>query len=47
MARTGLIADIVHFCRARSGVRGKGVVFRHINLTHLLDDRVEIGRAHV
>ena len=41
MARTGFLADNVHCCRSRSGMNGKGVVFRHLNLTHLLDDHVE------
>ena len=41
MARTGFLADNVHFCRARSGMHGKGMVFRHLDLTHLLDDRVK------
>ena len=41
MARTGFLADNAHFCRTRSGVHGKGMVFRHFNLTHFLDDHVE------
>ena len=41
MARTGFLADNVHFCRTRSGVHGKGMVFRHLNLTKFLDDHVE------
>ena len=41
MARTGFLADNVHFCRARSGVRGKGVMFRHFNLTLFLNDHAE------
>ena len=41
MARTGFLADDIHFCRARSGVHGKGLVFRHIHLTHFVDDRVD------
>jgi len=41
MARTGFLADNVDFCRTRSGMRGKGMVFRHLNSTHFLDDRVE------
>ncbi len=41
MARTGFLADNVHFCRNRSGMNGKGIVFRHLNHTHLLDDRVK------
>ena len=40
-ARTGFLAHNVHFCRTRSGVHGKGMVFRHLNLTHFLDDHVE------
>ena len=40
MARTGFRADHVHFCRTRSGMHGKGMVFRHLNLTHFLDDHV-------
>ena len=40
-ARTGFLAENVHFCRHRSGMQGKGVVFRHLNLTHFVDDRVE------
>ena len=34
MARTGFLADNVHFCRTRSGMHGKGMVFRHFNITH-------------
>ena len=41
MARTGFLADNVHFCRNRSGVNGKGIVFRHLNLTHFVDDHEE------
>ena len=41
MARTGFLADNIHFCRARSGVHGKGVVFRHVNRTDFVDDRVD------
>ena len=41
MAWTGFLADNVHFCRNRSGMNGKGMVFRHLNLTHFLDDHVE------
>jgi len=41
MARTGFLADNVHFCRTRSGMHGKGMVFRHLNLTHFLDDHAE------
>ena len=41
MARTGFLADNVHFCRHRSGVYGKGVVFRHLHLTHCVDDHEE------
>ena len=41
MPRTGFLAEDVHFCRARSGVHGKGVVFRHFNLTHVMDDHVD------
>jgi hypothetical protein len=41
MARTGFLADNVHFCRTRSGMHGKGMVPRHLNLTHFLDDHVE------
>ena len=40
-ARTGFLAENVHFRRNRSGMQGKGVVLRHLNLTHLLDDRVD------
>ena len=31
MARTGVIADNVHFRRTRSGTHGKGTVFRQVN----------------
>ena len=41
MARTGFLADNVHFCRARRGMHGEGMVFRHLNLTHCGDDHVE------
>ena len=41
MARTGFLADNVHFCRNRSGMNGKGIVFRHLNLTHFVDDHEE------
>ncbi|MFM7986670.1 MAG: hypothetical protein ACKPKO_45880, partial [Candidatus Fonsibacter sp.] len=41
MAQTGFIADNAHFCRARSGMRGKGVVFVSLILTHFVDDRVD------
>ena len=41
IARTGFLTDNVHFCRNRSGMNGKGIVFRHVNLTHFLDDHVE------
>ena len=41
MARTGFLADHVHFCRNRSGMNGKGIVFRHLNLTHFVDDHEE------
>ena len=43
MARTGFLADNVHFRRNRSGMHGKGIVivFRPINLTHFVDDHVE------
>ena len=41
MARTGFLADNVHFCRTRRGMHGEGVVFRHLNLTHLVDDNVD------
>ena len=41
MARTGFLADNVHFCRNCSGMNGKGIVFRHLNLTHSVDDHVE------
>ena len=44
MARTGFLADNIHCCRTRSGMRGmhgKGMVFRHFSLTHFLDDHVE------
>ena len=41
MARTGFLADNVHFCRTRRGMHGEGMVFRHLNLTHFLDDHVE------
>ena len=41
MARTGFLADNVHCCRNRSGMNGKGIVFRHLNLTHCVDDYLE------
>ncbi len=41
MARTGCLADNVHFRRTRTGMHGKGRVFRHLSLTHCLDDHVE------
>jgi hypothetical protein len=41
MARTGFLADNVHFCRTRRGMHGEGMVFRHLNLTHFLDDHVD------
>ena len=41
MARTGFLADNVHFCRHRSGMYGKGVLFRHLHLTHFVDDHEE------
>ena len=41
MARTGLLADNAQFCRNRSGMNGKGIVFRHLNLTHFVDDHEE------
>ena len=41
MARTGFLADNVHVCRNRSVMHGKGIVFRHLNLTHFLDDHEE------
>ena len=36
----GFFADNIHCCRARSGMRSKGVVFRHLQLTHFADDSV-------
>ena len=41
MARTGLLAETSTFCRARSGVHGKGVMLRHLNLTLFVDDHVD------
>ena len=41
MARIGFIAGNVPLIRTRSGMHGKGMVFRHLNLTHFLDDHVE------
>ena len=41
MARTGFLADNVHFCRHRSGMYGKGVLFNHLHLTHFVDDHEE------
>ena len=41
MARTCFLADNVHFCGNRSGMNGKGLVFRHLNLTHFVDDHEE------
>ena len=41
MARTGFLADTVHFCRTRRGMHGEGMVFRHLSLTHFLDDHAE------
>ena len=41
MARTGFLADNVHFCRNRSGMNGKGMVFIHLNPTRFVDDHVE------
>ena len=41
MARTGFLADNVHLCRHRTGMNGKGVVFRHLHLTHFVDDHEE------
>ena len=40
-ARTGFLAENVHFCRHCNGMQGKGVLFRHLNLTHFVGDRVE------
>ena len=41
MARTGFLADNAHFCRNCRGMNGKGIVFRHLNLTHFVDDHEE------
>ena len=41
MARTGFLADNVQICRRRSGMYGKGVLFRHFYLTHFVDDHDE------
>ena len=46
MARTSFFVDSVRCCRARSGVRDKGMVFRHLNPTHFLDDHVECFYGH-
>ena len=39
--RTGFLPENIHFCRHRSGVQGKGMVFRRLNLTHFVDDRID------
>ena len=41
MARTGFLADNVHFRRTRSGTHGKGTVCRQVNRAHFLDDHAE------
>ena len=32
--RAGVLPESIHFCRHRSGVQGKGMVFRRLNLAH-------------
>ena len=46
MPRTGFIAGSVHCCRARSGMHGKGMVFRHINLTHFVGRSCGVPYGH-
>ena len=41
LVRTGFLPEDIHFCRHRSGVQGKGMVFRRLNLTHFVDARIE------
>ena len=41
MARTGFLADNVHFCRTCRSMHGESMVLRQFNLTYLLDDHVE------
>ena len=37
--RTGFKRENVHFCRERSGERGKGNIAKKLGLTHFIDDR--------